>query len=126
MDFPKDLKYSENHSWVKVDGDTGTVGITDYAQEQLSEVVFIELPEVGNVVDKEDAVAELESSKSVSAVHTPVSGEIIDINESLSDSPEIINKSPYKDGWIFKIKLSSMPEINKLMTHEQYLKFIEE
>jgi len=105
--IPEDLKYSEDHEWVRLEGDTATVGITHHAQEELTDIVFVELPEVGRQVSRGDAVGVLESVKSVSDLYSPVDGEIVAVNEALGDAPEKINEAPYGDGWIFKIKISS-------------------
>jgi len=120
MDNPKDLKYTKEHEWIKIDGDIGTVGITDFAQHALTDVVFVELPEVGKKVEQFKPVATIESVKSVSDIFAPSTGKIIEVNETLNDNPEKINKSPYDEGWIFKIKISDANNINNLMSVEEY------
>jgi glycine cleavage system H protein len=106
MEFPEELKYTEEHEWVMVEDDVVTVGITDFAQDQLGDVVFVELPAVGTMVELGKPFGVVESVKAVSDVYAPVSGEVVEINEELPDAPETINTSPYDDGWMLKIKLS--------------------
>jgi len=126
MENPKELKYTKEHEWVKVDGDTATVGITDYAQNALTDIVFIELPEIGKKVDKMKTVAVIESVKSVSDIYSPVSGEIIEVNETLNDDPAKVNKDPFGEGWIFKIKITNKDELNNLMPVDEYNKISKE
>jgi len=123
---PENLKYSKEHEWVKVDGEVGIVGVTDFAQKQLTDIVFVELPGKGKRVEQNKQMAVIESVKSVSDVFSPVSGEIIDVNEMLKDSPEIINKDPYGEGWIAKIKIKNKAELNNLMSASDYDRFIAE
>ena len=104
VNIPDDLKYLDSHEWVKVEGDIAIVGISDHAQEQLGDIVFVELPSVGDAVSKGDASGAVESAKAVGDLNMPVSGEIIEVNEALEGEPEIVNNSPYDDGWILKIK----------------------
>lgn len=113
-------KYSEDHEWVNVDGDVATVGITDYAQGALGDVVFIELPQVGASFAKGDEVAVVESVKAASEIYAPVTGEIVAVNETLEDAPETVNSSPADDGWFFKIKLSDTSELDELMEEDAY------
>lgn len=122
---PEELKYSKEHEWIKIHGDIATVGITDYAQEQLTDVVFVELPEKGKQVEKGKNLANVESVKSVSAIFAPLSGEVIEINEKLSDAPETINKSCYGEGWIAKIRIKDKAELDSLMSADEYEKSIE-
>ena len=126
MEFPEELKYTEEHEWVMVADDVVTVGITDFAQDQLGDVVFVELPAVGTVVEAGKPFGVVESVKAVSDVYAPVSGEVIEINEELPDSPETINTSPYDDGWMIKIKLSDPAELEELMDADAYQEFVEE
>ena len=126
MANPIDLKYSKEHEWIKVNGDIGIVGVTDFAQKQLTDIVFVELPEKGKKVKQNKQMAVIESVKSVSDVFSPVSGEIIEVNEKLKDSPDIINKDPYGEGWIAKLKLENKDELNNLMPAEDYEDFIQE
>jgi len=122
MENPKNLKYTQGHEWVKVEGDIGTVGITDFAQNALTDIVFVELPEKGKKVELLKTAATIESVKSVSDLFAPVSGEIIEVNEHLAEQPELVNKDPYGDGWIFKIKITNPDELNNLMPVEEYNK----
>jgi glycine cleavage system H protein len=121
MKTPSELKYSENDEWVRVDGDTGTVGITDYAQDQLSDVVFVELlVDEGETVNQGDTIATVESVKAAADIYAPVSGKITAINDELADSPELINFDPYGEAWILKIELSDLSELEELMDAETY------
>ncbi|XP_054778627.1 glycine cleavage system H protein 2, mitochondrial [Prosopis cineraria] len=122
----KDLKYLDSHEWVKVDGNSATVGITDHAQDHLGDVVYVELPEVGASVTQGQSFGAVESVKATSDVNSPVSGKVVEINEKLESSPALINSSPYENGWIIKVELSDSGELNKLMDSDQYSKFCEE
>ncbi len=125
-EIPADLKYSQTHEWIEVSHDgTATVGITDHAQEMLGDIVFVEPPEVGTEISMEEPCAVVESVKAASDVYAIVSGEVIEINEDLADSPESINTSPYSDGWIFRVKLSDESELEQLMGPEEYAELIE-
>jgi len=124
MNVPEDLKYTNDHEWVKVDGDTAIVGITDYAQSELGDIVYIELPEIGREVSKGDPAATIEAVKTVADVYSPLSGEVIEVNEKLKDATEIVNKDPYGDGWMFKIRMKDKDELNELLTAEDYKKLI--
>ena len=121
-----DLHYSESHEWVRVDGDIGTIGITDHAQKQLGEIVYLELPEVGHVFNADDEFGTVESVKAVSELYTPVSGEVVEINKGAVTEPGIINDDPQGDGWLIKIKLSTDDEVRKLMTADAYAKYVRE
>jgi glycine cleavage system H protein len=118
--YPDDLKYHAEHDWARVDGDTATLGITWYAQDQLGEVVFFDPPEVGTTIAKDSPYAEVESVKAVSDVIAPVSGEIVEVNEALKDAPEQINDDSYGEGWLVKVKLSDPSEIDALMDADSY------
>jgi len=118
--YPSDLKYHAEHDWARIDGDIATMGITWYAQEQLGEVVFFDPPEVGSTVTKDQPYAEVESVKAVSDVVSPLSGEITEVNEALSDSPEQVNDDPYGEGWMVKIRLSNVGEADELMDASAY------
>lgn len=121
MEFPQELKYAETDEWVRVVGDIAIVGLTDFAQDQLSDLVYFEsLVEVGETVEVDGALGTVESVKSAGDVISPVSGEIIEINTELEDEPEIVNKEPYEAGWMFKIKMSAALDEEKLMTAEEY------
>ena len=119
------LKYSKEHEWVRLDGDVATVGISDFAQSQLGDVVFVELPEIGRAVAKDGDAAVVESVKAASEVFAPVSGEIVEVNGSLEDDPELVNKAPTGDGWFMKIRLSDPSELDSLMDEAAYAAFVE-
>ena len=118
--YPDDLKYHPEHDWARIEGDTATFGITWYAQDQLGEVVFFDPPEVGKSIGKDQPYAEVESVKAVSDVIAPLSGEVVEVNEALSDSPEKINEDPYGDGWLVKVRLSDPSEVDDLMDSSAY------
>jgi glycine cleavage system H protein len=121
MNIPDNLKYAASHEWVRVDnGDVVTVGISDYAQLEMTELVYVELPEVGRTFNANDEVAVVESVKSASDIYTPVSGEIVEVNESLTDNPAKVNESPFNDGWLFKIRLSDPAELDALLDPDGY------
>lgn len=122
----KGLKYTETHEWAKIKGDYAVVGITDYAQEQLGDIVFVDLPEEDDEVIQGDSMASVEAVKAVADVNTPLSGTIVKVNEELEDSPDLINSSPYEDGWIAKIKISDKDEIDDLMDAKEYEETIKE
>ncbi|XP_010941651.1 glycine cleavage system H protein 2, mitochondrial [Elaeis guineensis] len=122
----KDLKYADTHEWVKVDGTSAAVGITDHAQDHLGDVVYVELPEVGANVTQGKNFGAVESVKATSDINSPVSGEVVEVNTELNSSPGLVNASPYGDGWIIKVKMSDAGELNSLMDSEQYTKFCEE
>lgn len=126
MDTPAELRYSSDHEWVRMESSLARVGITDFAQDALGDVVYVELPEVGLEVSANSAFAEIESTKSVSDVFAPVTGEVIEVNEVLEDRPELINEDPYGDGWICAIQLSAEGELDGLMDAEGYKSFIVE
>lgn len=119
------LKYSEDHEWIRLDGDVATVGISDYAQKALGDVVFVELPEVGAEVSKGDEIAVVESVKAASEIYAPLSGEVVEINGKLEDDPALVNRSPMDDGWFFKIKLTQAAEIDEMMDEDAYDSFVE-
>ncbi len=125
MNIPEDLKYTQEHEWVKAEGEIATIGITDYAQSELSDIVYLELPEVGKTLQKGDVITTLEAVKTVADVYTPVSGEIIEVNEKLKDQPGLINEDPYGEGWIVKIRMSNPDELNELLSAEEYKNIIE-
>ena len=121
---PKELKYTKEHEWIKVEGDIATMGITDHAQEKLTDVVFVELPKKGKVVKQSETLAVLESVKAVSDVYSPVSGEVVEVNETLTDKPALVNIKPYDEGWIVKLKVKDSKELDNLMTAEEYEEFL--
>ncbi|MGA3163740.1 MAG: glycine cleavage system protein GcvH [Verrucomicrobiota bacterium] len=118
--IPSDLKYTKSHEWVRVSGDTATVGITDHAQHELTDIVFVELPDVGSNVKSGDACAVVESVKTASDICSPVSGEVLETNRSIVDDPASVNSEPYDSGWFFKIKLSNPAELNALLSPDKY------
>jgi glycine cleavage system H protein len=117
---PIDLKYATSHEWVRLDGDIITVGITDHAQEALGDLVFVELPEVGDSVNAGDEAGVVESVKAASDIYAPVSGEVVEINPALEDTPELINSDPYGEGWMYKIKVSDLAELDDMMSADEY------
>ena len=119
-DIPADLKYAKSHEWVRVSGGVGTVGISDHAQHELTDVVFVELPEVGRKVKAGEACAVVESVKTASDIYSPVSGEVTEVNKAAVDNPGLVNTEPYGGGWFYKIKLSDPGELNALLTPEKY------
>ncbi|OIT33533.1 PREDICTED: glycine cleavage system H protein 2, mitochondrial-like [Nicotiana attenuata] len=122
----KDLKYADSHEWVKVDGSSATIGITDHAQDHLGDVVYVELPEVGASVTQSGSFGAVESVKATSDINSPVSGKVVEVNEKLNDTPGLVNESPYQDGWIIKVEMNNNDELKSLMDHDQYSKFCEE
>jgi len=121
---PEDLRYTASHEWVRIDGEIGTIGITDHAQKELGEIVYLELPEVGHVFNANDEFGTVESVKAVSELFTPVSGEVVEINRGAVAEPGIVNDDPHGDGWLVKLKLSTDEEIHKLMSAEQYADYV--
>ncbi|MCB0317767.1 MAG: glycine cleavage system protein GcvH [Bdellovibrionales bacterium] len=120
MNFPEDLKYTKDHEWVKLDGNVATIGITDFAQDELGEVVFVELPEIGSEFNKADSICVVESTKAASDVYAPIGGKVIEVNSNLADSPELINSSPYSDAWLVKLENPNLEDLEKLMSVEEY------
>ena len=118
--IPPDLKYANSHEWVRVDGQIGTVGITDHAQHELTDVVFVEVPAVGRKVKAGEAVAVVESVKTASDIYSPVSGEIVESNKTVAEKPDLVNSDPYGQGWFYKIKLANPAELSKLLTPADY------
>ena len=120
-----DLKYTDSHEWIKIKNSTVTVGITDHAQDALTDIVFVELPEVGKTVKKGDELCVVESVKSVSEIYAPVSGKIVKVNNKLDDTPEVVNESPYEDGWLVEIEVENKSEIDSLLNADSYKKTIQ-
>lgn len=120
MEVPPGLKYSKEHEWVANEEATATVGITDYAQEQLGEIVFVELPAVGDTISKDDPFGVIESVKAASDIYAPVSGTVVEVNQDLPESPEVINEDPYGDGWLIKVRISDPDELDDLMDGHEY------
>ena len=121
---PSDLKYAKSHEWVRVSGDTATVGITDHAQHELTDIVFVELPAVGRTVKAGETCAVVESVKTASDIYSPVSGEITEVNQPVADNPSLVNTEPFAGGWFYKIKLSNAAELGALLSPEDYKKQI--
>ena len=117
-----DLKYTDTHEWLKLKGDTAIIGITDHAQTELTDIVFVELPEVGKEIKKGEELCVVESVKSVSEIHAPVSGKIVNVNERLEDAPETVNEKPYDDGWLVELEIKDKSEIDVLIDAESYKK----
>jgi glycine cleavage system H protein len=126
MEFPEELKYTEEHEWVLVEDDVATIGITDFAQDALGDIVFVELPEIGATVEAGKPFGVVESVKAVSDVYSPVTGEVVEINDELPDAPETVNTSPYEDAWMIKVKLADVSELDDLMDADDYKEFAQD
>ena len=122
---PEDSKYAKSHEYAHLDGDIATIGITDYAQKELGDVVFVELPQVGSQLEQNEELGSIESVKAVSELFSPVSGEVVEINEKLAEKPELVNTDPYGDGWMMKMRLSTPEEVDEMMTAEEYEEYVE-
>lgn len=120
MDVPPELRYSKEHEWVRVDGDAVTIGVTDYAQDQLGDIVYLDLPSAGSNVSQADKMGEIESVKAVSDLFSPISGEVVEINQEAVDEPELVNSEPYGRGWLVKLRLSDVGEIEGLLSADSY------
>jgi glycine cleavage system H protein len=120
MDVPKNLKYNSEHLWVKVNGDKALIGVTDFAQDQLGDIIYVDIPEVGYELEQNESFGTIESAKSVSELYAPLGGQVTRINESLKDEPELINEEPYDTGWILEVKLNNENEVEELLSPEQY------
>ena len=120
MDFPPDLKYTKEHEWVRVEGDVGTVGVTDYAQDQLGDIVYLDLPAVGATLTQFGKMGEIESVKAVSDLYSPIGGEVVEANREAVDAPELVNSDAYGRGWLIKVRLSDPAELDKLLSAEAY------
>ena len=120
MDIKENLKYTKDHEWVKLEGNIATVGVTDFAQSELGDIVYVEVDTIDETLDKDEVFGTVEAVKTVSDLFLPMSGKIVEFNESLSDSPESINESPYDDGWIIKVEVSNPDEINQLLNNNDY------
>jgi len=125
MNVPADLKYTKDHEWIKLDGNVATVGITDFAQNELGDVVFIEVETEGETLDKEETFGTIEAVKTVSDMFMPIGGEVVEFNTALEDNPELINTDPYNEGWIIKISVSNIDEVNELLSADNYKAQIE-
>ena len=126
MNIPKELKYTKDHEWARIEGDVATVGITDYAQGELGDIVFVEPPKAGSSVSQGDSFGTIEAVKAVSDLYAPLSGEITEVNAALDEAPETVNNSPYGDGWMIKIKISDPSEVDNLLSADDYEKLIGE
>ena len=122
--YPDHLQYTKDHEWILVTGETGTIGITSFAQNQLGDIVNVDLPRIGDTFDAHDVFGEIESVKTFSELFIPVSGEVVEINEQLGEAPELVNNAPYGEGWMIKIKLSNPAEVDKLLNSTEYEDFI--
>lgn len=120
MNVPDDLKYAETHEWIRVDGDTGTIGITDHAQNELTDIVYVDPPKVGATVSAGQPAAVVESVKAASDIYAPADGEVIEVNEALAAEPALVNTSPYENGWLFKIRLSNPSQLDALKSPDSY------
>lgn len=123
---PDDIKYHREHAWIRVEGKRATVGITDFAQQQLGDIVYVDLPEIDTEIDADSELSEIESTKATSPVISPVSGTVVEVNEDLADSPEIINEDPYGNGWLVVLEMSDPTEVTDLMSRGEYEKFLRE
>jgi glycine cleavage system H protein len=124
--YPSEFRYTRDHEWVKIEDDVCLLGVTDFAQKQLGEVVYAEMPEVGHMFDAHDEIGTIESVKAVAEVYTPIAGEIVEVNESLKDDPQLINEDPHGDGWLIRIKYSSSSDFDELMDAEAYEAYTQE
>ena len=122
--IPKELKYTEDHEWVKVDGDTATVGITDHAQSELGDIIFIEFPEINDIIERMEPFGTIEAVKTVADLFAPLNGKIVEINEALEDTPELVNSDPYGKGWIVKVSVDKLNQLNDLLSSKNYEKLI--
>jgi glycine cleavage system H protein len=122
---PEELHYTQSHEWVRIDGDVGTIGITDYAQKELGEIVYLEMPDVGHVFNADEEFGTVESVKAVSELFTPLSGEVVEVNKAAIAEPGIVNDDPFGDGWLIKMKLSTDEEVGKLMSAEAYSSYVQ-
>jgi len=122
--LPNDLKYTKEHEWVKVDGENVFIGITDYAQSQLGDIVFVELPKIGDSFDKDEAMGTIEAVKTVADIFCPIMGEVVEVNQAIEDSPELVNTSPYDDGWLIKLKIVESASLDELLSSDEYKEII--
>ena len=120
MNIPTELRYTKEHEWIRADGDIGTIGITDYAQDQLGDIVYLDLPAVGASLTQSDKLGEIESVKAVSDLYAPVSGEVLEVNQEAVDEPEAVNEDPYGKGWLLKVRLSDASQLDTMLTNEAY------
>ena len=126
MEFPDGLKYSEEHTWVNVKDDIAKIGITDYASHELGSIIFVELPQIGDIIEQSESLGTLESSKTVSDIFAPVSGKVVEVNSDLETDPGIINEYPYEDGWLIKVELADDDELETLLDRSEYQTYVED
>ena len=124
MNLPENLKYTDDHEWVSIKDDVAIIGITDFAQSELGDIIFVEFPDTGMSINQKDSVGTLEAVKTVADIYSPVTGEVIEVNDNLESSPELINEDPYEEGWILKIKISNKDELDGLLSNSDYEKMI--
>ena len=124
MNLPENLKYTDDHEWIKIKDDIAIIGITDFAQSELGDIIFVEFPDTGISINQKDTVGTLEAVKTVADIYSPVTGEVIEINDTLESNPELINEDPYENGWILKIKISNLNELDSLLSNSDYEKLI--
>ena len=124
MLIPSDLRYSEDHEWIRVEKDVIVLGVTDYAQSELGDIIFVELPDINTIVSSKDSIGTIEAIKTVADIYSPIDGEIIDINEEINNSPDLINSDPYEKGWLVKIKIKTLNQLDNMLTKNQYMKII--
>jgi glycine cleavage system H protein len=125
MDFPEELKYTKEHCWVRIEGDRGVIGITEFAQQELGAISAIELPEVGDDLEQDDSFGTLEARKTVAELYAPISGPVLDVNRELSDAPALVNDDPYDDGWLVIVEIVSPDELTSLMNADDYAEYVE-
>ena len=126
MDTPEKLQYTKEHEWLSIEGDVATIGITDFAQQELGDVVYVELPDEGETFEEGESFGSVESVKAVSEIYMPLSGTVTEVNEVLADSPEEVNNSPYGDGWMIRIKIADESRIDLLLSSDEYITYVEE
>src|ERR1039457_4236743 len=126
MDIPEELKYSKEHIWVRIEGDRGILGITEYAQQELGSISALELPKVGDELEQDDSFGSIEARKTVAELYAPVSGTVFEINQEILDAPTLLNDDPYDDGWLVVVEISSLEELKLLMSAEEYLEYVSE
>ena len=124
MNLPENLKYTDDHEWISVKDDVAIIGITDFAQSELGDIIFVEFPDTGMSINQKDSVGTLEAVKTVADIYSPVTGEVIEVNDNLESSPELINEDPYEEGWILKIKITNKDELDGLLSNSDYEKMI--
>jgi len=124
MNFPEDLRYTKEHEWVRLDGDVATIGITDYAQKELGDIVYVEVETEGDTLEENEVFGSVEAVKTVSDLFMPVAGEVVEVNEDLESDPELVNSNPYENGWMIKVKVTDVAQVEGLMTAQQYAELV--